>query len=70
MNVLITRAREQCVVFSNFQAKDLSLDANASFGLRSLKVFLDYAENRNLISMESISEDADSPFEESVYDFL
>jgi superfamily I DNA and/or RNA helicase/very-short-patch-repair endonuclease len=70
LNVLITRAREQCVVFSNFQAKDLSLDANPSFGLRSLKVFLDYAENRNLISMESISEDADSPFEESVYDFL
>ena len=70
LNVLITRAREQCVVYSNFQAKDLSLDANASFGLRSLKVFLDYAENRNLISMESNSEDADSPFEESVYDFL
>ena len=70
LNVLITRAREKCVVFSNFQAKDLSLNANSPFGLKSLKVFLDYAENRNLISMESESIDSDSPFEDSVYELL
>ena len=70
LNVLITRAREKCVVFSNFQAKDLLLDANSPFGLKSLKVFLDFAQNRNLISIESGNEDSDSPFEDSVYDFL
>lgn len=70
LNVLITRAREQCVVFSNFRAADLSLDGNAAFGLRALKVFLDYAENRNLISAEPTGEDTDSPFEDSVYGFL
>lgn len=70
LNVLITRAREKCVVFSNFQANDLSLDANSPYGLKSLKIFLDYAENRNLISMESEKIDSDSPFEDSVYDLL
>ncbi len=70
LNVLISRARERCVVFSNFKARDLSLEANASFGLRALKKFLDFAENRNLHIFESKSEDIDSPFEDSVYDFL
>lgn len=70
LNVLITRAREQCVVFSNFHARDLPLNANASFGLRALKVFLDFAENRNLHSIEATGEDTDSPFEDAVYNFL
>jgi len=70
LNVLISRARERCVVFSNFKAGDLLIDANASFGLRALKVFLDYAENRKLKTIESKGEDADSPFEDSVYEFL
>ena len=70
LNVLISRARERCVVFSNFRAGDLSIDANASFGLRAFKVFLDYAENRKLHTIESNSEDTDSPFEDNVYEFL
>ena len=70
LNVLISRARECCVVFSNFRASDLSLDGNTPFGLRSLKVFLDYAENRNLCSIEATGADTDSPFEDSVYNFL
>jgi len=70
LNVLITRARERCVVFSNFRASDLSLDGTAKLGLSALKVFLDYAENRNLRSVEATGEDTDSPFEDSVYDFL
>ncbi len=70
LNVLITRARERCVVFSNFRASDLSLDGNARFGLRALKTFLDYAENRNLVRSEATVADTDSPFEDSVYDFL
>ncbi|MDO8727425.1 MAG: DUF3320 domain-containing protein [Candidatus Methanoperedens sp.] len=70
LNVLISRARERCVVFSNFKAGDLSIDANSSFGLRALKVFLDYAENRKLHIIESKGEDTDSPFEDSIYEFL
>ncbi len=70
LNVLISRARERCVVFSNFKAGDLSIDASASFGLRALKVFLDYAENRKLHVIESKGEDTDSQFEDAVYGFL
>ena len=72
LNVLITRAREKCVVFSNFHASDLQLDVDAPFGLRALKTFLDYAETGNLPTNESNDPhiDSESPFEESVCEFL
>lgn len=70
LNVLITRARERCVVFANFRASNLSIDNNSPFGLRALKTFLDYAENRNLTSALPSGADSDSPFEDSVYEFL
>ena len=70
LNVLTTRAREQCVVFSNFRADDLSLEGTSPPGLRALKVFLNYAENRTLESPNGPEADVDSPFEQSVYDFL
>ena len=70
LNVLITRARERCVVFSNFRASDLQLDSSAPFGTRALKMFLDYAENRNLRVHESVGADNESPFERAVYEFL
>lgn len=70
LNVLITRAREKCVVFANFQAKDLKIQENSPFGLRALKFFLDYAENRKFIAIEETGRDSDSPFEDSIYEFL
>jgi very-short-patch-repair endonuclease/DNA polymerase III delta prime subunit len=70
LNVLISRARVRCVVFSNFRAGDLRVDFGSPFGLRALKTFLDFAETRNLYSAESVTDDTDSPFEDSVYEFL
>ena len=70
LNVLITRAREKCVVFSNFRAIDLQLDASAPFGVRALKIFLDYAENRNLVVHTSEVTENGSEFEDDVYNFL
>ncbi|MCQ1536433.1 DUF3320 domain-containing protein [Methanosarcina sp. KYL-1] len=70
LNVLITRAREKCVVFANFTSRDLHLDENSSFGLRALKVFLEFAESGRLLSPACGREDAESPFEEAVSDFL
>lgn len=70
LNVLISRAREKCIVFSNFTAKDLNIDGSASVGLKALKTFLEYAETKNLISISRPTEDSDSPFEDSVYEFL
>ncbi len=70
LNVLITRAREKCVVFSNFTSRDLNLDENSSFGLRCLKVFLEFAESGRLPLPAYSREYLDSPFEEAVSGFL
>jgi very-short-patch-repair endonuclease len=70
LNVLFTRAREKCVIFSNFKHSDLKLASNAPFGLRALKTFLEYAENRQLIEYESPRENTESSFEETVFEFL
>ena len=69
LNVLVTRAREKCVVFSNFRSYDMHLTANPPFGVKSLKEFLFYAENvsaGNLINEEL----DDEPFEDAIYNFL
>ncbi|MBP2045396.1 DUF3320 domain-containing protein [Methanobacterium aggregans] len=70
LNVLITRARERCVVFSNFKARDIDITSNSAFGVRALKSFLEYAETGNLESVRAPGEDTESPFEDSVYRFL
>ncbi len=43
LNVLITRARERCVVFANFRGTDLDVDAGSSSGITALATFLSYA---------------------------
>ena len=70
LNVLITRARHQCVVFSNFRADDLALDGGAARGVRALKTFLKYAESGTLEYPRAMARDTDSPFEDSVHEFL
>lgn len=70
LNVLITRARERCVVFSNFRSSDLLIDNSSSFGVRALKEYLSYAETGVMITSSPIGGDRQSPFEESVYNFL
>lgn len=70
LNVLITRAREKCVVFSNFTSRDLHLDENSPFGLLALKIFLEFAETGRLPLPACSKEDFDSPFEEIVSNFL
>ena len=69
-NVLITRAREKCVMFSNFQGRDMELRSDAPFGLRALKEFLDFAETTHLKTVDGLALDLESPFEESVHEFL
>ena len=70
LNVLVTRARKRCVVFSNFRAEDLSLEGIQARGARALKGYLGFAEKRTLEEAEVAQEDADFPFEESVQDCL
>lgn len=70
LNVLVTRARERCVVYANFTADALDASSINNRGLRSLKVFMEYAETRNLDSLTEAGSDPDSPFERSVIEFL
>lgn len=70
LNVLITRARERCEVFSNFTADALDLSKTDARGVEALEVFLDYAGNRNLASTTDVGGDPDSPFQRSVLRFL
>jgi len=69
LNVLITRARQKCVVVSNFRYSDLRITEQSPQGLRALHTYLHYAEHGEMPS-GNYSPDTDSPFEDSVYDFL
>ena len=66
LNVLISRAREKCVVFSNFTANDLPLESTSGKGLLTLKSFLEYAQTRRLVAEVAPQPDTDSPFEDAV----
>ncbi len=48
LNVLITRARERCVVFSNFRGSDLQVESGSPSGLAALATFLTYAADRSV----------------------
>ncbi|WP_299524305.1 DUF3320 domain-containing protein [uncultured Methanobrevibacter sp.] len=69
LNVLITRAREKCVVFSNFKAYDMHLTANPPYGVKALKEFLAYAENLTLGTLQ-ITQHSSEPFEDAIASFL
>ena len=65
LNVLISRARQRCVVFSSMTAGDIRPDA-APRGTRMLRQFLHYAETGKIAAGDVTGEDPDSPFEEAV----
>jgi len=66
MNVLISRAKLRCEVFTNLRAEDIDLGATASAGMRVLKTFLHYAATGRLEVPQETGAEADSPFEDAV----
>jgi len=70
LNVLITRAKDKCVIFSNFKGGDLRVKSTESFGTKSLKEFLQYAEHKKFTQIGEHLEESESPFEESVFNFI
>jgi very-short-patch-repair endonuclease len=72
LNVLISRARERCVVFANFHATDLPLQESTrpGSGIEALRCFLSYAETHELPERSQSALDTESPFEEAVCDCL
>lgn len=63
LNVLISRSVLSMEVFCNFKADDLKTTPDSPFGLRALKVFLEYAETGVLPVNEETTREPDSPFE-------
>jgi len=70
LNVLITRARRRCEVFTNLSAADIDLNRTQARGVVSLKRFLKYAETSIMDVPAPTGDGADSPFEEAVFDAL
>src|SRR5581483_9495889 len=74
LNVAITRAKHEVVVFSGLRADHIDLTRTRARGVRDLKYFLDYAERgpRALAAAASASAEAeaDSEFERMVADRL
>jgi len=74
LNVAITRAREQLLVFSTLTPEMIDLSRTTSEGVKHLKTFLAYADRGPVVIAEATSTgnlgDFDSPFEEAVFQVL
>ena len=70
LNVLITRARRRCEVFTNLTADDIDLSKTNARGVVVLKHYLKYAETGKFDIPELTGKPPDSPFEEEVANVL
>lgn len=66
LNVLITRARTRCEVFSSITASDIDLNRATGRGPAALKTYLGYAESGILDVGSPTNRGCDSVFEEAV----
>ena len=67
LNVLITRAKQRCEVFTNLTADDLDLNRTRAKGVAALKTFLEFAQHGRLSQNIEPGREMDSPFEEAVF---
>lgn len=63
LNVLITRARSKCVIFSNITGDDVDTGKTKSAGVRHLKNYLNFAKKGIFDTPQTTGKDPDSPFE-------
>ena len=66
LNVLITRARQCCEVFTNLTHGDIDLSRTPSRGVAALKTFLKYAQTGITDVPHATTDEEDSPFEGEV----
>jgi very-short-patch-repair endonuclease len=66
LNVLCTRARKRCVVFSNFRASDLAVGPDAPAGVQALSRFLHFAETSEMPVANRGTGETESEFEAQV----
>ncbi|WP_149574435.1 DUF3320 domain-containing protein [Xanthobacter oligotrophicus] len=73
LNVAVTRARQELVVFSGTRAEDIDLDRTKALGVHHLKAFLDFAA-RGAVALAGQDRGSqggyESPFEEAVAEAL
>ncbi len=70
LNVAITRAKEQVVVFASVHAQDLDLARTRAVGAAHLKYFLEYAEKGSRIQGGAWERTEDNGMSELIADFL
>jgi very-short-patch-repair endonuclease/DNA polymerase III delta prime subunit len=70
LNVLITRARIRCEIFSNLRYSDIRVDENSPQGVKALRTFLHFAETGEIDVPTPTDREPMSPFEEDVIDAL
>lgn len=63
LNVLFTRSKLSMVVFSSFTEASLKIGNSTPTGVRALKTFLHYAENKEYPTAKETGREPDSPFE-------
>jgi very-short-patch-repair endonuclease len=66
LNVLISRAKLRCEVFSSITGDDIDLSRSKGRGVAALKMFLSFAQTGKLGIAEESGRDPDSMFEEQV----
>ncbi len=66
LNVLITRARKRCEVFSSIVAEDIRIEGAAKPGVVALKEFLKLAKDGQVDTADPTGKGFDSDFEEAV----
>ena len=66
LNVLISRAKLRCEVFSSITGDDIDLSRSKGRGVAALKLFLSFAQTGQLGIATETGRDADSVFEEQV----
>lgn len=66
LNVLISRAKSRCEVFSSITADDIDLERAKGKGVMALKVFLQFAQSGRMGIPTEAGGEVESPFEEAV----
>ncbi len=73
LNVAITRARKQLIVFSRLRPEQIDLSRTEAAGVEHLRTFLDFAKRGQVALVEEVTRttgEVESPFEQSVLDEL
>lgn len=70
LNVLITRAKYRCEIFTNITADDINPAAATKFGIKALKSFLYFAKHGTFDTQQDLPVPVMRPFEDHIYDHL